>query len=160
MKEPLRKRFGMTVKALRLASGVSQEAFADGCSFARSYMSRIERGGANPSLDAIESLADALGVEVKALFEPTSPIAAPKKAAPVTVPFAADGTCFNPTLKRKRTGRFTVGAKGHLVDHETFDAALEYLRAMKQPYWLRPNSVGHWGIVTAVRWGALPKRYL
>ena len=64
MKEPLRKRFGMTVKALRLASGVSQEAFADGCSFARSYMSRIERGGANPSLDAIESLADALVAEV------------------------------------------------------------------------------------------------
>ena len=31
-------------------------------------MSRIERGGANPSLDAIEVLADALGVKVAALF--------------------------------------------------------------------------------------------
>ena len=36
---------------------MSQEAFADKCGFARSYMSRIERGGANPSLDAIDTLA-------------------------------------------------------------------------------------------------------
>ena len=48
---------------------MSQEAFADKCGFARSYMSRIERGRANPSLDAIEVLADALEVEVKELFD-------------------------------------------------------------------------------------------
>lgn len=48
---------------------MSQEAFADRCGFARSYMSRIERGGANPSLDAIETLAGALKVPVKDLFD-------------------------------------------------------------------------------------------
>lgn len=48
---------------------MSQEAFADRCGFARSYMSRVERGGANPSLDAVEVLANALGVEVVELFE-------------------------------------------------------------------------------------------
>ncbi len=48
--------------------GISQEEFADHCDFARSYMSRIERGGANPSLDAIETLAKALQVEIKDLF--------------------------------------------------------------------------------------------
>lgn len=69
MKPPLRKRFGQRVKVLRQASGMSQEAFADKCGFARSYMSRIERGGANPSLDAVEVLANALGVPVKKLFE-------------------------------------------------------------------------------------------
>ncbi len=58
----------MKVKELRLASGMSQESFADRCGFARSYMSRIERGGANPSLDAIEVLATAFGVEVDQLF--------------------------------------------------------------------------------------------
>lgn len=47
---------------------MSQEAFADMCGFARSYMSRIERGGANPSLDAIEVLATALKVKVEWLF--------------------------------------------------------------------------------------------
>ncbi len=32
-------------------------------------MSRIERGRANPSLDAIETLASALKIPVSALFE-------------------------------------------------------------------------------------------
>ena len=68
MKRTLRQKFGIRVKELRLASGLSQEAFADKCGFARSYMSRIERGGANPSLDAIEALAVALGVSVNELF--------------------------------------------------------------------------------------------
>jgi transcriptional regulator with XRE-family HTH domain len=159
VKEPLRRKFAVTVKAIRLASGMSQEAFADKCGFARSYMSRIERGEANPSLDAIETLAEALGIEVKALFESPTITAAPKKPAPIRVPFAADGTCFNPSLKRKRTGRFTVGAKGYLTDYADFESALTHLRTMEQAYWLRPNSEGNWGIVTAVRWGNLPKKY-
>lgn len=66
---PLRVRFGARIKALRRAQGLSQEAFADKCGFARSYMSRIERGGANPSLDAVEVLALALGVSVATLFD-------------------------------------------------------------------------------------------
>jgi transcriptional regulator with XRE-family HTH domain len=48
---------------------MNQETFADRCGFARTYMSRIETGGANPSLDAIKVLADALGVELSALFQ-------------------------------------------------------------------------------------------
>jgi putative transcriptional regulator len=59
----------VSVDARRRAAGLSQEAFADRCGFARSYMSRIERGKANPSLDAIETLAGGLKVLVKALFE-------------------------------------------------------------------------------------------
>lgn len=69
MKRTLRQKFGIRVKELRLASGMSQEAFADKCGFARSYMSRIERGGANPSLDAIDTLAGGLRVTVSELFE-------------------------------------------------------------------------------------------
>ncbi|KAF4557218.1 helix-turn-helix transcriptional regulator [Pseudomonas sp. CES] len=49
--------------------GMSQEAFADRCGFARTYMSRIETGGANPSINAIKVLADALGVSISDLFE-------------------------------------------------------------------------------------------
>jgi transcriptional regulator with XRE-family HTH domain len=59
----------MRVSALRRAAKISQEAFADRCGLARSYMSRIERGKANPSLDAIEILADALKVNVRELFD-------------------------------------------------------------------------------------------
>ena len=68
MKRTLRQKFGSRVKELRLASGLSQEAFADKCGFARSYMSRVERGDANPSLDAIETLAGGLKVRVAELF--------------------------------------------------------------------------------------------
>lgn len=78
MKISLRKRFGERFRELRLAAGMSQEAFADKCGFARSYMSRIERGVANPSLDAIETLADGLGVLVVELFQADK--TKPKKA--------------------------------------------------------------------------------
>jgi transcriptional regulator with XRE-family HTH domain len=65
----LRKRFGTRVAALRKAAKLSQEALADRCGFARSYMSRIERGRANPSLDAVETLAGGLRVPVVKLFD-------------------------------------------------------------------------------------------
>lgn len=69
MATSLRKKFGKHISALRKGRGWSQEEFADKCGFARSYMSRIERGRANPSIDAIETLANALKVPVVALFE-------------------------------------------------------------------------------------------
>jgi transcriptional regulator with XRE-family HTH domain len=68
VRAPLRKRFGLRVAELRHAAKLSQEALADRCGFARSYMSRIERGKANPSLDAIETLAGGLRVSVQGLF--------------------------------------------------------------------------------------------
>ncbi|MAE20841.1 helix-turn-helix domain-containing protein [Pseudomonas chengduensis] len=68
MPTSLRHRFGHRVRELRLTTGMTQEAFADRCGFARTYMSRIETGGANPSLDAIKTLADALKVELSELF--------------------------------------------------------------------------------------------
>jgi len=66
---PLRRKFSERIAALRRATGESQEALADRCGFARSYMSRIERGKANPSLDAIETLAGGLRVTVRELFD-------------------------------------------------------------------------------------------
>lgn len=65
----LRTKFGIRLRALREQAGLSQEAFADKCGYARSYMSRLERGQGNPSLDAIEVLAAALKVPVTSLFE-------------------------------------------------------------------------------------------
>ena len=65
----LRHRFGNRIRELRLATGMTQEAFADKCGFARTYMSRIETGGANPSLDAIQVLADARGTSLSKMLE-------------------------------------------------------------------------------------------
>ena len=65
----VRKKLGQRVRDLRQAHGWTQEAFADHCGFARTYMSRIETGGANPSLDALKVLADALKMTLASLFE-------------------------------------------------------------------------------------------
>jgi transcriptional regulator with XRE-family HTH domain len=67
--ETLRKTLGARVRQLRRDAGISQEDFADSCGFARSYMSRIERGTANLSLDAIERLATAFDITVEELFK-------------------------------------------------------------------------------------------
>ncbi len=74
-KATLRVTFGQRVRQLRERTGVSQEAFADRCGYARSYMSRVERGLANPSLDAIETFAGALNVPASELF--VVPVASP-----------------------------------------------------------------------------------
>lgn len=66
--KPLRVLFGQRVRALRTVAGFKQDEFAERCGFARSYMSRVETGGANPSLDAIQTIASALSVPVRDLF--------------------------------------------------------------------------------------------
>ncbi|WP_223630422.1 helix-turn-helix domain-containing protein [Pseudomonas atacamensis] len=65
----LQHQFGLRVRELRLAMGLNQEVFADKCGFARTYMSRIETGAANPSINAIKVLADALDVSISDLFK-------------------------------------------------------------------------------------------
>lgn len=160
VKIPLRKRFGLRVKELRQATGLSQEAFADRCGFARSYMSRIERGRANPSLDAVQDLADALGVEEARLFAINPEATA--AGALLEVPFARDGSYFSPTTFRPHSKEFNVGEKGagNTKRFKDFNDALAYLQAQriaKKPVkWWRPDSKGQWGLVTAVRWASLP----
>jgi transcriptional regulator with XRE-family HTH domain len=150
----IRKKLGLRVKELRAAKGLSQEAFADKCGFARSYMSRVERGGANPSVDALEVLAVALDVYIKDLFT-EAPIKAKKRQPEIElVPYAADGSCFSKQLKR--AGKFTVGDKDDEVHFEDFDEALGYLRRMGIAKWRRPNAANSWGIVSAVRWDTAP----
>ena len=162
VKTSLRKRFGQRVKELRQATGLSQEAFADRCGFARSYMSRIERGGANPSLDAVQVVADALNVEVFKLFMDDS---APTATGSVCeVPFARDGSFFGPMTCRPATKEYNVGNKGagNTKRFKSFDEALAYLnaqRAKQKPVkWWRPDDKGQWGLVTAVRWAILPEK--
>jgi len=155
MKTSLKTTFGQRVRELRLATGMSQEDFADHCGFTRSYMSRIERGKANPSLDAIEVLSVALRVDVRQLFEPPT-MRGKTKSETILVPFARDGSFFHPGLVRPRTKQYCVGKKGALQNFDTFDAALNYLKSMDTAHWLRPSENGNWGVVSAVKWVALP----
>jgi transcriptional regulator with XRE-family HTH domain len=43
--------------------------FGEKCGFYQTYLSRIERGQANPTLNAIEVIATALGMSVFDLFD-------------------------------------------------------------------------------------------
>lgn len=155
-------QFGQRVRELREAAGISQEAFANKHGFARSYMSKIERGLANVALDAVQRLANGLGVEPKALFESaTSPAGSKRtKKTRIMVPFAADGTCFNPTLRQPRVGTFVVGPKNARKRLNSFDDALAVLRDMGlKACWERPDGNGGRGIVTVVAWKPLPSKY-
>ncbi|EAO4574714.1 helix-turn-helix transcriptional regulator [Salmonella enterica] len=61
--------FGAHLKELRLQAGLSQEAFADKCGLDRTYVSGIERGVRNPTLEVISILAAGLEIEIGKLFE-------------------------------------------------------------------------------------------
>lgn len=65
----IQAQFGAHLKKLRLQSGLSQEAFADKCGLDRTYVSGIERGVRNPTLEVISVLAKGLDVKISILFE-------------------------------------------------------------------------------------------
>ena len=62
------KVFGANVKRYRQAIGLSQEAFAEKCGMHRTYISAIECCRRSISLENIQRIADALGVEAYRLF--------------------------------------------------------------------------------------------
>lgn len=61
-------RFGKAVRRLRTQQNISQEAFAELCDLHRTYISDIELGKRNVSLENIEKIAHALGTTVSQLF--------------------------------------------------------------------------------------------
>ncbi len=61
--------FGHTLRKIRSEQGISQEQFADLCSLHRTYISDIELGKRNVSLENIEKLAKALNMKISELFQ-------------------------------------------------------------------------------------------
>ncbi|MEH0876581.1 helix-turn-helix transcriptional regulator [Pectobacterium cacticida] len=59
---------GQRVKALRLQAGLSQEAFAEKCGLDRTYISGIERGIRNPTLEVLNIIAIGLYTDLTTLF--------------------------------------------------------------------------------------------
>lgn len=59
---------------------MSQVVFAERCGFYQTYLSRIENGHANPSLNALEVIANALGVSIFELFDQVKAEGARKRA--------------------------------------------------------------------------------
>lgn len=69
MNQSLSVTFGQCVRALRQKQGWTQVTFSERCGFYQTYLSRIESGQANPTLNAIEVIATGLGLSIFELFE-------------------------------------------------------------------------------------------
>ncbi len=65
----LRHIVGQNVKRLREAKGLSQEDFSFEAKLHRTYISGVERGVRNPTVEVLERIAKALGVSPSALLE-------------------------------------------------------------------------------------------
>ena len=64
----IRKILGANLKRLRTAKGWSQENYAFEAGIHRTYISDIERGARNPTIEVLVKLAAPLGVEAADLI--------------------------------------------------------------------------------------------
>jgi len=64
----VRQRLARNLRKLRLAKGVSQEAFAEEAGLHRTYISDLERGERNPTITVVAKIARALDVPIGELL--------------------------------------------------------------------------------------------
>lgn len=75
----LKELIGIRIKRLRQEKKLSQEALAEKVGISPKYISSIERGKENPTLDILIKLAGALRVEVEEVFTVAHEETDPKK---------------------------------------------------------------------------------
>jgi transcriptional regulator with XRE-family HTH domain len=68
MKSPILLKFGKKVRDERIKLGLSQEELAARAGLHRTYIGMIERAEKNITLENIEKIAEALGTNIKNLF--------------------------------------------------------------------------------------------
>lgn len=67
---PARAIFARNLRQARRIKEISQEALALQAGLSRTYVSEVERGARNVSIDNMGLLADALGIALKELLDP------------------------------------------------------------------------------------------
>jgi transcriptional regulator with XRE-family HTH domain len=65
----IKKIFGKNVRFQRQKLNLSQEKLAELCNLHRTYIGAVERGERNVSLENIQKIAKALGVNISILFK-------------------------------------------------------------------------------------------
>jgi len=70
--------FGQILRQLRQKRGLSQEELALESGYHRTYISQLERGQKNPSLQTIFQLAKALNMEPSEIIERVQALAKPR----------------------------------------------------------------------------------
>lgn len=68
-----RTRVAWNLRRIRVERALSQEALAVDADVDRTYVSGIERGSFNPTVDLLDRLARALGIDVVDLLTPPGP---------------------------------------------------------------------------------------
>ena len=68
MKSPITVKLGSAIRRLRTKLGMTQDTLAERAALHRTYVSDVERGLRNISLESIKALADALQVSLHDLF--------------------------------------------------------------------------------------------
>lgn len=68
MQTDIMVRFGQAVRKLRLGQEISQEELAERCGLHRTYISDVELGKRNVSLENIERIATSLNKSLVELF--------------------------------------------------------------------------------------------
>lgn len=65
----IKEQFGRRIKSLRGIKGFTQEELSEKMDISLNYLSSIERGRENPTFDMLIKLSEALGVEMRELFD-------------------------------------------------------------------------------------------
>ncbi|PZW01557.1 Dam family site-specific DNA-(adenine-N6)-methyltransferase [Metamycoplasma auris] len=69
MKSELLRSFGTKIKTLREKRGLSQNELSQLCNFKREYISKIENGSSNVTIETIQKLANSLNIKMSQLLE-------------------------------------------------------------------------------------------
>lgn len=69
MTTKIRRLFGQRIKKIRNEKRISQEELAFSCGLHRTYVSDVERGARNVSIDNIYKISRALDLSLKDLFD-------------------------------------------------------------------------------------------
>lgn len=65
----IKEKFGIRLRTLRKEKGLSQEELALKSGLNRPYISAIEKGKRNVSLEVMEKLAGAMDIEIRGLID-------------------------------------------------------------------------------------------
>lgn len=65
----IKEKVGKRIKELRLQQGMSQEEFAFKCNLDRTYITSLERGKRNVSLENLEKITKAFNMTLSQFFD-------------------------------------------------------------------------------------------
>ena len=69
MTKPTRKAIGARIRFLRQQQGLTQVTFANMVNVERAYLSKVESGERNPSIDLLERIAGGFDLSLSEFFE-------------------------------------------------------------------------------------------